>query len=170
MQCIGAGSNNINSDPLFVNTVTGDYHLGASSPARNVGYNADVPTDAFDVDDDDNTSEKTPDLDLSIRVSNTTVDMGAYEHCDSDVNVDGITDIYDLLAVLSAWDATSGPADINEDDIVNVLDLLLVLGEWGCGTRNPEAPPQSVEDCIDKYGDDIELMIGCIEAILETEE
>ena len=44
---------------------------------------------------------------------------------------DGVVNVLDLLAVLAAWGATSGPADINQDGIVNVLDLLLVLGAWG---------------------------------------
>jgi len=51
--------------------------------------------------------------------------------CPEDVVRDCIVDVLDLLAVLAAWDQTSGPADINQDGIVDVLDLLMVLQAWG---------------------------------------
>ena len=51
--------------------------------------------------------------------------------CAADVNGDGVVDVLDLLIVLAAWGATSGPEDINGDGIVNVLDLLEVLAAWG---------------------------------------
>jgi hypothetical protein len=51
--------------------------------------------------------------------------------CWPDVNGDGTVDVLDLLAVLAAWGATSGPEDINGDGIVDVLDLLEILASWG---------------------------------------
>ena len=64
------------------------------------------------------------------------VDMGAYEFqvvspCPADINGDNTVDVLDLLLVLAAWGATSGPEDINGDGIVDVLDLLEVLAAWG---------------------------------------
>ncbi len=48
-----------------------------------------------------------------------------------DVNGDGLIDVTDLLAILSAWGPCPRcPEDLNEDNIVDVLDLLLVLGNW----------------------------------------
>ncbi len=45
---------------------------------------------------------------------------------------DGVVDVLDLLAVLSAWGATGDvPEDITGDGIVDVLDLLEVLSAWG---------------------------------------
>jgi len=44
---------------------------------------------------------------------------------------DGVVNVDDLLAVINAWGATSGPADVNFDNIVNVDDLLLVINAWG---------------------------------------
>jgi hypothetical protein len=47
-----------------------------------------------------------------------------------DVNGDGVVDIDDLLAVISAWGQANSPADLNHDGIVDVDDLLLVIGNW----------------------------------------
>jgi hypothetical protein len=49
-----------------------------------------------------------------------------------DVNGDGLVNVNDLLAVISAW----GPcpccaADVTYDGLVNVNDLLLVISTWG---------------------------------------
>ena len=169
---------NIDDDPLF--RKTSDYRLQTASPCIDTGHIPHLPNDAYDLDYDDiTTAESIPmDLEGHTRImgglQDTSVDMGAYEYfvCLSDVNGDLVVDVLDLLAVLAAWGQTGTcPEDVNNDGIVNVLDLLQVLADWGCG--NPVAPqeaPQSVQDCIDKYGDDIEQMIGCIEAILLTEE
>ncbi len=53
--------------------------------------------------------------------------------CPADINGDGVVDVLDLLAVLSAWGPCEpdGPEDINEDGTVDVLDLLEVLNAWG---------------------------------------
>ncbi|MBK7871851.1 MAG: hypothetical protein IPJ74_14810 [Saprospiraceae bacterium] len=89
------GMNNKDMNPLFVNqpafasapTATGDLRLQEMSPAIDMGNNAAVPADSKDVDEDNNTVEPTPDLDMNERISNTTVDMGAFEFtppCDAD--------------------------------------------------------------------------------------
>ena len=51
--------------------------------------------------------------------------------CLGDVTGDGTVDVTDLLAVVGAWDNTSGPEDVNQDGIVDVSDLLAVVGAWG---------------------------------------
>ena len=51
--------------------------------------------------------------------------------CLADVNGDGVVDVQDLLLLLAAWGATSGPEDINGDGVVDVQDLLILLGTWG---------------------------------------
>jgi hypothetical protein len=57
------------------------------------------------------------------------------DYCPGDISPEpggnGSVNVDDLLAVISAWSATSGPADINCDGIVNVDDLLAVIGAWG---------------------------------------
>lgn len=78
----GAGTGNIDADPLFVGT--GNYRLQAGSPARNAGDNASIGTsfgelDVFDLDGDGDTAEPTPDLDLRARIQGQVIDMGAYE-------------------------------------------------------------------------------------------
>lgn len=86
-----SGSNNIDSDPLFVKrgvfSVEGqwfdadsDYHLSPGSPGIDHGNNSLIPDDEADVDDDGNVSEDHPwDLAGQSRVQDGQVDAGAYE-------------------------------------------------------------------------------------------
>lgn len=90
--------NNLDQDPQLEyallpkggdNTLaTGDDGLRvlAGSPALDNGDNAALPNDTYDLDDDGNTTETLP-LAISgtARVSNSTVDIGAYEGITSDV-------------------------------------------------------------------------------------
>lgn len=50
-----------------------------------------------------------------------------------DVNLDGIVDVNDLLAVITTWGDCPAicPADLNCDNIVDVNDLLAVITNWG---------------------------------------
>ena len=89
----------------------------------------------------------------------------------------GLVEIGDILAVLAAWGNCPQPCppyclgDINEDCVVGVNDLLMVLAAWGCGhALAPPEAPDSVQDCIDKYGfGDPDELAGCIEAIMLTD-
>ncbi|MDD3322033.1 MAG: choice-of-anchor Q domain-containing protein [Paludibacter sp.] len=56
-----------NSDPKFIDSSTGDYHLNASSPAKDIGNNTYI-------------DDVTTDLDGLRRVFNIKVDLGAYEY------------------------------------------------------------------------------------------
>ena len=60
------GTNNITSEPQFVNAAAGDYRLLPSSPCIDRGINQDWMVDATD-------------LAGNPRILNGTVDMGAYE-------------------------------------------------------------------------------------------
>ncbi len=57
--------------------------------------------------------------------------LGGETPCPEDVTGDGVIDVLDLLAILSAWGQTDVAEDINQDGIVDVLDLLAVLSAWG---------------------------------------
>jgi len=61
------GGGNIATNPLFVSAASSNYVLSAGSPCINAGYNGSVPTNI------------TKDLAGLPRISNVTVDMGAYE-------------------------------------------------------------------------------------------
>ena len=82
------------------------------------------------------------------------------EPCPADVNEDMVTDVADLLLVISSWgDASSGsPADGNQDGVVDIVDLLAVLGVWGdecvygaCCVEGECLAETLVEDCYE-YG------------------
>ncbi len=85
----GTGTGNINTAPLIVTPggwtiegqyMEGDMHLQSISPCINQGKNLLLPNDEGDLDEDGNISEQLPlDLDYLTRISDGTVDMGAYE-------------------------------------------------------------------------------------------
>jgi hypothetical protein len=127
-----------------------------------------IPFDTFDVDDDADLGERTPDRDRKPRVRGLAADMGSYERyapdeCTGDVNGDGMVDIDDLLLVIGAW----GPCPVLPDlcnanisgvsgNVVDIDDLLAVIGTWGpCPDNSGLAgsTPQSVQDCMDKCED-----------------
>jgi hypothetical protein len=134
------GTGNFGADPEFADASGGDYHILPGSPCIDHGGNALLPGDVADIDGDLVYAEPTPlDLDLNARVSNATVDVGAYETCrsDADLDGDGAVNIVDLLLLFMAWDtAPGGPPDLDGDGTVGVTDLLLLLTAWG-----PCAPP-----------------------------
>ena len=58
------------------------------------------------------------------------------ETCQGDEDGDGIVDVLDLLAVISAWGACDKDcsADFDSNGTVDVIDLLIVIQYWGaCG-------------------------------------
>ena len=60
------GGNNIDADPLFTNSMTGDLSLMSTSPAIDVGDSSAVT--------------ETTDIANNARISGTTIDLGAYEY------------------------------------------------------------------------------------------
>ena len=84
----GAGGNNIDADPCFVNAAAGYFQLIPDvSPCVDAGDNSALPADTADLDGDGNTVEAIPfDLDGNPRVFDgdkdriAIVDMGAYEY------------------------------------------------------------------------------------------
>jgi hypothetical protein len=151
----GAGSNNIDVDPMFMDpdgldnipgTEDDNVRVAPLSPCIDAADNTAVPPDTLDLDGDGNVIEPIPfDLDGENRFIDDPatpdtgfgtppiVDMGAYEFqtCPADINDDEVVDVLDLLAVIAAWGNPSGPEDVNHDGIVDVLDLLVVIGTWG---------------------------------------
>ena len=156
---------NISADPLFASVspgpdgiwgtpddTFGDLRLLTFSPCIDAGSNADVPTDAADLDGDGNVAEPLP-VDLAggarflddPQVADTgagtapIVDMGAYERGRpvSDVDGDWLTDVVDLLYLVDAFGTVSGDAaydarcDFNSDGSVDVVDLLDLVYNFG---------------------------------------
>jgi hypothetical protein len=83
------GLGNVDEAPDFVSPgargiegewFEGDYRLNPTSPLIDSGDQTQRPVDELDLDADGNTTELLPvDLDGSVRVQNTEIDMGAYE-------------------------------------------------------------------------------------------
>lgn len=73
------GGDNIDADPLFVDPANDRYRLSAGSPSLDAGDTSVVPVDLLDIDNDGNTSERTPDVEGLDRVVGPDVDHGASE-------------------------------------------------------------------------------------------
>lgn len=151
----GAGKNNIDADPMFVNPGIGDYRLASGSPCIDAGHNWYVPVDVNDYDEDGILCELFPvDLDGNPRFNAdeadfdpgcgipVVVDMGAYEYqfdpvdqvTFADLNADGTVSTADLLILLASWgqcDVGCCLADLDIDGSVGTSDLLLFLANWG---------------------------------------
>lgn len=144
------GAGNIDADPVF----DADYRLSGDSPCIDAGDNFAVPPDVADLDDDQDTAERTPlDLDWKSRFVDyiftddtgvpdppnypEVVDMGAYElqFCMGDLNGDGRVDLADLAELLGHYGETSGmtyeDGDLDGDGDVDLADLAELLGHYG---------------------------------------
>ncbi len=126
----GGGVGNIDADPLFVGG--GDYRLQVGSPAIDAGDDSAVPADVYDVDEDGDTTEPTPDLDLEDRIQGVAVDMGAFEWADNTPPE---------VSVFSPADA----AVFAEGDVV-LADYVCTDGETGMASCVGDAPAGSPID------------------------
>ncbi len=133
---------NIDDDPLFFDPANGNYRLAAGSPCIEKGDPDDsvITDDIFDLDNDDDLLEPTPDLDLGDRIVDDYVDMGAYESvpCPWDLNGDCVVGAGDVLLLLQNW-----------DDPYDADDLDDLLAAWGPCPCDPEAVVPSLEDELD---------------------
>ncbi|MCZ6837065.1 MAG: right-handed parallel beta-helix repeat-containing protein [Planctomycetota bacterium] len=142
----GAGSGNIDLDPMFLDVDGPDddlltlednnYRLMVGSPCIDQADAMNLPTDTSDVDGDGDDFELLPvDLDDTPRVLNLNLDMGAYEsdHCPADSDGSGGIEVLDLLDLLAKWGLCSVPCPEDNDGsgTVDVLDLLDLLAAWG---------------------------------------
>jgi hypothetical protein len=152
----GAGANNINANPRFVDadgqdgavgTLDDNLRLLANSPCVDNGSNAAVPSDTADLDSDGNTTEQTPlDLDLRPRFAdgncdgNSVVDMGAYEFSYAyagDFDNDCDVDFFDFAILANSWLQNNPLVDIAPapagDGIVDIKDLAVLCDNWLAG-------------------------------------
>lgn len=91
-------------------------------------------------------------------------DQDIPQYCPTDVNQDQVTNVMDILAIISQWGACAGcPEDLDEDGQVGVNDLLQVIAGWGpCPLQgswevliNSPVAPFLHHDSIDVIGDTI---------------
>jgi len=133
----GAGSDNMNIDPMFVDFANANYRLSSSSPLIDAGNNAEFFDDPYnyfaglmdyDLDGNDRLFEE------------GIIDLGSYEYqggaaCPADIDGDGIVQFFDLISLLTAWgeciDPSDCPADLDSNGEVGQPDLLILLASWG---------------------------------------
>ncbi len=136
---------NISTDPLFYDSVAGDYSLQNGSSAADAGWAPLLPADIADLDGDTDVSESLP-VDLRGRPRSVdagvndfgvgpapVTDMGAYELCTGDFNRDGWLDFLDLSAFVAAYTAGEADADINGDGILNFFDVSAFQASYSKG-------------------------------------
>ncbi|MEI6125873.1 MAG: choice-of-anchor Q domain-containing protein [Pseudomonadota bacterium] len=109
--------NRLNVDPLFVSASSGDYHLGTGSLCLNVGDNSAPGLPSMD-------------LDNNTRICDSTVDLGAYEHCINECH----------------------PADLNNDWVITLDEVNNYASAWKSGTVWPKAPNPIHIDYVTRCG------------------
>jgi predicted outer membrane repeat protein len=113
---------NINENPLFVDSENGDFNLQTGSPCIDAGT-TDIDGDGYE--DITNYNGSAP-------------DMGAYESIAvimaGDTNFDGIVDILDIVRIVNHIMGNSEfnddeltTADFNADGIVDILDIVQIV-------------------------------------------
>ncbi len=95
------GGNNLDADPLFLDTLTGDLRLSTGSPAINQGNNDAIPSDVE------------TDLQGSFRIMDQYVDIGAYELSGSECKT---------ATRVSCGDTIQGTASFQSDQAESLLD------------------------------------------------
>lgn len=115
-----AGEGNLNVAPQFADASAGDYHLLPGSLCVDAGDPASV------------VPEGTTDGDGDPRSFGASIDLGIDEFRKAgDVNGDHLTNVNDLLAVITAWGPCSwSTADLNHDFAVSASDLITVIVNW----------------------------------------
>jgi len=62
----------------------------------------------------------------------TLIDVGEVNECPADLSGDGVVDVNDILAIVSAFGGCSDcPEDIDGDGEVGVNDILIAIAAWG---------------------------------------
>jgi predicted outer membrane repeat protein len=166
-----AGTDNINSNPLFINAGIDDYRVQCGSQCINKCTTTGFPADSWDVNENpSDNGGPTPDRnlgnrDIGIGQVTNPIDMGAYERvgpdddavCLGDVQVSCVVDVDDLLMVINGWGtpgnsaADTAPAPCG-NGVVDVDDLLVIINNWGaCPGCTDESgiTLQDAEDCMD---------------------
>ncbi len=131
LQFAQEGPGNITSFPLFVDVLNDDYRLAAGSPCINAARSEDLPGDLADLDGDGDVLEPTPqDFSGLARIVGSTVDIGAWEFCPYDVDLDGAVGVLDFIGLLDAW-GSPGALDYDQSGAVDTPDMLELLWHWG---------------------------------------
>ena len=114
------GENNLDTDPLFLDPASSDYHLSAESSAINAG------------DPDFVAAAGETDIDGDPRVVGAQVDLGVDEfRHPADLNGDCAVNVLDLIQLLLDFGSAEAASDVNGDGVVNVLDLIELLLDFG---------------------------------------
>ena len=148
-----------------------------------------IPTDEFDINDDQDTGEPTPDIERQDRVQDSPdsdhqlqVDMGYDEMASSEMAPngncpwdceevpDGTVDVGDFLKLLAEWGRACTEEDVRCDLVwppaVDVSDFLALLAAWGPCPEGGDEIPKTVADCIEKFGmEDPLILEKCICAV-----
>lgn len=134
------GGNNIDADPRFTDAANGDFSLQASSPAINVGSNADYQTETGNDPTNDN------DLAGNPRLFGNTIDMGAFESQELPCPPNNI--LYVQTSATGNNDGTSWSNAYNDLQDALDNDCTGVTEIWvAAGTYKPSKHPANCNGC-----------------------
>jgi len=137
-----SGTGNINTNPLFVDSSAGDYHLSVNSPCIDAGDSSYSPAPGE------------TDIDGQPRLMGDRVDMGSDEISDmlADFDDNGIVETDDLDMFSETWMTSSGQpgwdevCDLNGDGNINLGDFAEIAQAWfdESDTESPTVPQNLV--------------------------
>jgi hypothetical protein len=64
-------------------------------------------------------------------VDNLSWELAGQTTCPGDANGDGLVDVTDLVAVITAWGSADPGADLDGNGVVDVADMVEVIVSWG---------------------------------------
>jgi subtilisin family serine protease len=112
-----SGAGNLYSDPCFVNSCVGNFHLLPNSPCINMGTGNFIDETDFDGED---------------RTRDGLTDMGADEYCwpSADYNLDEVVNFIDFSTLAGSWFANNPSVSLDVNADVDVYDLALLADDW----------------------------------------
>jgi len=113
------GTENIASDPCFVNDSNDNYHISFYSLCKNRGDSNDIPPEETDIDGEG-------------RIKYGKVDIGADEYywSPADFDISGLVDFTDYAILANAFDDYVEKCDLDCNDCINLADLELFCDDW----------------------------------------
>ncbi len=113
--------------------------------------------------------QDTAEMHLVLLLPRWGVCLNGSSNVSADTDRDGDVDLDDLLAVLSAWGPCANcswcPADVDGDRMIGFQDLIKVVGDFSTDCVTFDGPPQSVQDCLDRFGSDLAALEACISTL-----
>ena len=171
----GMGSHNININPLFVDSIKGDYHLKSAAGRWKTGSQSWVKDDLTSpcIDAGDPNSDWSQELCPHGKRINVGAYGGTSEASMSlsdigdcrDLNNDDLITWDDVLLLIEKWNSSDVPLkqDLNLDGIVDINDLAF-YEDWSTDSNNTAPVFNSIEDKYTIAGSELSFSVSAIDS------